>query len=71
MAKYRCNNKKCIDFDTIKEEYGTHTKYIGEETIDVKAYCPECGRIRELVEPNEELKGFTTNMHGSKNICKK
>lgn len=53
MAKYRCMNQRCINFDIIKKEYGTHTKYVGTEAIDVKAYCPECGMTRELIEPNK------------------
>ena len=70
MAKYKCTHKKCIDFDIIKTEYGSHTLYVGNEVKDLKAVCPTCGKQRELVEETKLPDGLCTTVHGRKNVYK-
>ena len=48
MAKYKCNNKECKEYN--KEVTGnTHIVYKGHTSTDKGAPCPICGVIREMV----------------------
>jgi len=68
MPKYRCNNKKCINFGKLSDNIEVHKKYTSSGVIDLNVNCPECDKKREVIEKN---KGFCTSIHGSNNICNK
>ena len=73
MSKYKCTNKKCSTYNVEAEERGTHIKYNVDGTqTDIKAICPECKAIRELIEEEKDRDGFCTNIYGGNgNICQK
>lgn len=48
MAKYKCNNIECSEFDKVVTA-NTHIVYKKEGSIDKTAPCPKCGKIREMV----------------------
>jgi len=65
VGLYKCNNKDCKNYN--KElNTTTHIKYKDFEATDSGAPCPECGKIRPMVN-----RGYCTNMYGSPNICTK
>lgn len=73
MSKYKCINKKCSTFGVERVERGVHVKYNSDGTqTDLKAICPECKCVRELVEEDPEKEGLCTHMYShSGNLCKK
>jgi len=73
MSKYKCKNKTCSTYNKVVTETGIHLRYHTDGTIsDLKAICPECKSIRELVEEDPEKEGLCVNAYGGNgNICKK
>ena len=49
MAKYKCINKDCSEFDKIVTA-NTHIVYKKSGPVDKAAPCPQCGKIREMVD---------------------
>jgi len=64
MPAYICKNKNCGSFNKVKTVVRAIIKVKGYEIIDEAAVCPECGEVRS----NHKVDGFTTQIHGGKNI---
>lgn len=73
MTKYRCINKECKSYNKVIESNEVWLRVNKEgNIIDMLAPCPNCKKIRELVEVNETPGGFCTTAHGGNgNICNK
>jgi len=67
MAKYKCNNKKCVEFDKVSTT-NTHIIYKVDGPVDRAAPCLACGEIREMVDD-----GITTTFlaKNNPNLCRK
>lgn len=66
MPKYKCSNDECTNYNTVMTK-STVIKVIDGKVVDSAKKCLICGNDMEVL-PTE---GYTTNMHGSMNICKK
>jgi len=64
MPKYKCLNKKCKDYNVVKFVESTHIKIVKGRVVDFGARCDVCNRERITVKDD----GYTTMMHGGKNI---
>lgn len=64
MPTYKCTNKDCEAFG--KEIHVSSARIIVDKQsiFDKSAPCPYCMLYRETVKPD----GFTTQIHGGKNI---
>ena len=72
MAKYKCNNKKCVNLDKIIEEHEEWKRFKGEKIIDMVAPCPKCKEVREMIEDSPKREGLCINAFGGNgNICNK
>lgn len=47
MAKYKCNNKKCSEYNKIVTG-NTHIVY-SNPPVDKGAPCPKCNEVREMI----------------------
>ena len=64
MPSYICKNKACSLCQKIMTEHTSRITVIGDNVIDSAITCPVCGNKREPYKDD----GFTTQIHGSKNI---
>lgn len=67
MAKYKCNNENCKEFNK-ETTANTHIIYKAEGKVDKAAPCPACGEIREMIVDG---KSTTVLAKGNPNICRK
>lgn len=67
MAKYKCNNKDCKEFNK-ETTANTHIVYKAEGKVDKAAPCPACGELREMI--TNEI-STTVLAKGNPNICRK
>lgn len=66
MPKYKCTNKNCENYNMIVTK-NTTIKVINDKVVDLGKVCAWCGDDMESIKTD----GYTTNMLGSPNICKK
>ena len=64
MPNYKCINKKCEKYNKIVFVSHTNIKIVRNKVIDKAAICDVCGKKRISVKDD----GYTTMVHGSKNI---
>lgn len=53
--KFVCKNKACAKFDVVDEYLTNHYRMVNGKLQSDNAPCPECGQIREEINPYEDI----------------
>jgi len=66
MARYRCNNKECTNYDKIDIVPVERIKVANGIAIGDNQYCPICNNLRESIVESFDYKGVNINFKGLK-----